>query len=71
MGPFEIVVIVIAAVFVTAVIGWNVYCRLTGKSNGCGECGGCHSCHGCRHCAQNAHDAEARRKEVHNEKKDD
>ena len=55
MGPVEIIVIVAAALFVAAVIGWNVYRRLTGKSGGCEDCGyGCGGCHGCGHCAHGA-----------------
>ena len=60
MGPVEIVVIVLAVLFVAAVVGWNVYKKLTGKG-GC-DCGyGCGGCYGCPRCAHKAH-----KKNAHN-----
>ena len=51
MSPLEIVVIVLTVLFVAAVIGWNVYKKVTGKGGcDCGyDCGGsCQGCHACR-----------------------
>ncbi len=54
MSALEITVIVLAILFVAGVVGWNIYKKATGKSNGC-DCGyGCEGCHGCHGCAHHA-----------------